>query len=61
MSPRDLVYTEDLPTLVAATAKPFQWTFTRMDLADLLAKLKPRSWAAPPDPKIRPRNCETQH
>src|SRR4029453_2589914 len=27
---------------VEQTAKPFQWTFTRSDLAALLAKLKPK-------------------
>lgn len=43
------------------TAKPFQWAFTQEELADLLAKLKAKELAAPPDRRIRHRNYETQH
>jgi hypothetical protein len=33
------------------TAKPFQWTFTRADFADLLAKLNANAPARRPDRK----------
>ena len=47
MTPNDLTSLRELEDRLVAfqrryeqTAKPFQWTFTRVDLADLLAKLK---------------------
>jgi DDE superfamily endonuclease len=44
------------------TAQPFQWAFTRSDLAALLAKLTAkRAGSCGVTRKVRHRNCETQH
>ena len=47
MTPNDFTSLRDLEDRLLTfqgryeqTAKPFQWTFTRVDLADLLSKLK---------------------
>jgi hypothetical protein len=42
--------------------RPFQWTFTRVNLAALLAKLKAKALGVQHDRRrIRHRNCETLH
>jgi hypothetical protein len=45
------------------SARPFEWTYTRRDLHDLLAKLNANPIASWPDPrpKIRRRNYESEY